>query len=53
MHASTFIKLPTSGLIPDEIAESIVYRLKPNKSEPNAPFAKLIEGGGDFASLLS
>jgi len=53
MHHSTYIKFPASGLTPDEIAETVVYRLKPNPSEPVHPVAKIIEGGGDFAGLLS
>lgn len=53
MYASTFIKVPTAGLNPDEIAESVAYRLKPNTSEPITPYAKMIEGGGDFAGLLA
>lgn len=53
MHHSTFIKFPASGLTPDEVAESVVYRLKPNTTEPITPVAKIIEGGGDFAGLLS
>lgn len=53
MFASTFIKMPSAGLTPDEIAESVCYRLKPNTTEPITPVAKLIEGGGDFAGLLS
>ena len=53
MHHSTFIKFPASGLTPDEVAASVVYRLKPNTTEPITPVAKIIEGGGDFAGLLS
>lgn len=53
LFASTFIKVPTAGLNPDEIAETVAYRLKTNVSEPITPFAKIIEGGGDFAGLLS
>lgn len=53
MYNSTFIKIPIAGFIPDEIAESVVYRLKPNTTEPITPVAKIIEGGGDFAGLLS
>lgn len=53
LYASTFIKVHASGLTPDEIAESVCYRLKPNTTEPVHPYAKLIEGGGDFAGLLS
>lgn len=53
MFASTFIRIPISGLVPDEIAATVSYRLKPNTAEPITPVAKLIEGGNDFASLLS
>lgn len=53
MYASTFIKIPASGLTPDEIAESVCYRLKTNVTEPVTPVAKIIEGGGDPAGLLS
>jgi hypothetical protein len=53
MYNSTFIKVPIAGFVPDEIAETVVYRLKPNTTEPIMPVAKIIEGGGDFAGLLS
>ena len=53
MHNSTFIKVPIAGLVPDEIADSVIYRMKPNPTEPNTPVAKIIEGGGDFAGLLT
>lgn len=53
MHNSTFIKVPVAGLVPDEVADSVIYRMKPNTTEPTTPVAKIIEGGGDFASLLT
>jgi hypothetical protein len=53
MHNSTFIKVPVAGLVPDEVADSVIYRMKPNTAEPTTPVAKIIEGGGDFASLLT
>jgi len=53
MYNSTFIKVPIAGFVPDEIAETVCYRLKPNTTEPIPPVAKIIEGGGDFAGLLS
>lgn len=53
MYASTFIRIPITGLIPDEIAATVSYRLKSNTAEPITPVAKLIEGGSDFGGLLS
>jgi hypothetical protein len=53
MFASTLVKVPIAGLIPDEIAEIVIYRLKPNTTEPNYPVAKIIEGCSDFAGLLA
>jgi hypothetical protein len=53
MHASTYVKVSIAGLVPDEIAETVVQKLKPNQSEPITPFAKIIEGAGDFGSLLT
>jgi len=53
MHNATFIKVPVAGLVPDEVADTVIYRMKPNTTEPTTPVAKIIEGGGDFASLLT
>jgi hypothetical protein len=53
MYASTFIRIPITGLVPDEIAATVSYRLKSNTAEPITPVAKLIEGGSDFGGLLS
>lgn len=53
MHHSTYIKFPSAGMTPTEVADTVVYRLKPNPTEPVTPVAKIIEGGGDFAGLLS
>jgi hypothetical protein len=53
MYASTFIRITITGLIPDEIAATVSYRLKSNTSEPITPVSKLIEGGNDLAGLLS
>lgn len=42
-----------AGLNPDELAETVTYRLKPNVSEPLTPVAIIIEGGSDFKGLLN
>ena len=53
LFASTYVKMPIAGLVPDEIADAVQYRLKPNTSEPPCPVAKQIEGAGDFGGLLT
>ena len=40
-------------MTPDELAEAVAYRIKPNVSEPLTPIATIIEGGSDFKSLLT
>jgi hypothetical protein len=50
---STFIKLDAAGLNPTELCDAVSFRVKPKVSEPLRPIAKIIEGGGDFKSLLT
>ena len=50
---STFIKIDAAGLNPTELSEAVAFRVKPKNSEPLRPIAKIIEGGGDFKSLLT
>lgn len=51
---STFIKLQSAGLTPDEVADSVIYRLKRSTSAPLVPVANIIEGGaGSFKDLLT
>jgi hypothetical protein len=42
-----------AGLNPDELAEAVTYKLKPNLSEPLTPVATVIEGASDFKGLLT
>ena len=52
LYHSTFIKVQSAGLTPDEIADSVVCRLKRSTSEPLVPVAVIIEGGaGSFKDL--
>lgn len=54
LYHSTFIKVQSAGLTPDEIADSVVCRLKRSTSEPLVPVAVIIEGGaGSFKDLLT
>lgn len=50
---SAYIPINAAGLTPDELAEAVTYRLKPNVSEPLTPVAIVIEGGSDFKGLLT
>jgi len=50
---SSFIQINAAGLSPDELADAVTYRLKPNVSEPLTPVAIVIEGGSDFKGLLT
>lgn len=53
MYDSTYIRIDSAGLSPDEVCQAVTFRLKPKVSEPLRPIAKIIEGGGDFKSLLT
>lgn len=54
LYHNTFIKVQSAGLTPDEIADSVVYRLKRSTSEPLVPVATIIEGGASsFKDLLT
>lgn len=54
MFDSTYIKVDIAGLSPDELAKSVVVRLKPNQAEPLRPVAEIIEdGAGSFKELLT
>lgn len=54
LYHSTFIKVQSAGLTPDELAESVVYRLKRSTSAPLVPVATIIEGGASsFKDLLT
>lgn len=54
LYNSTYIKLQSAGLTPDEVADSLVYKLKPSQEEPLVPVATVIEGGaGSFKDLLT
>ena len=51
---STYIKVDISGMTPDELADSVLVRMKPNESEPLRPIAHIIEdGAGSFKELLT
>jgi len=54
LYHSTFIKAQSAGLTPDEIAESVCYKLKRSTSAPLVPVATIIEGGASsFKDLLT
>jgi hypothetical protein len=53
LYDHTYIRVETAGMTPDEITETVKFRVKSNASAPNRPIAKQIEDGGDFKSLLT
>ena len=53
MYDSTYVKIDAAGLDPTELCDAVSFRVNPKVSEPLRPVAKIIEGGGDFKSLLT
>ena len=53
LFVSTYVKLDVAGMTPDELAESVMARLKPNSAVPLRPIAHVIEDGGSFKDLLT
>jgi len=53
LYNHTYIKIDVAGMTPDEITETVKFRVKSNESAPNRPIAKQIEDGGDYKSLLT
>ena len=53
LYDSTYIKLDISGMNPDELAGSVMARIKPNAATPLRPVAYIIEDGGSFKDLLT
>ena len=49
----TYVKLDVAGMTPDEVTDTIKYRLKPDETGPNRPIGKQIEDAGDYKSLLT
>jgi YHS domain-containing protein len=52
-HEDQFIRLDAAGLVPDELADAVQWRLKTDEGLPLRPLALQIEGAGDFKSLLT
>ena len=53
LYDSTYVKVDIAGMTPEELTETILVRMKPNKSEPLRPIAHIIEdGAGSFKELL-
>ena len=53
LYDSTYIKLDVAGMNPDELADSVMVRMKPNAAAPLRPIAHIIEDGGSFKDLLT
>ena len=49
----TYIKVDVAGMSPEEICDTVKFRIKTNESAPLRPIAKQIEDGGDFKGLLT
>ena len=47
------MKVEAAGLTPDELALTVTTRIKPFDSDTLTPVATIIEGAGDFKSLLT
>lgn len=52
-HEEQFIRLDAAGFTPDELTESVASRLRPDEGIPLRPLPIVIEGAGDFKSLLT
>ena len=52
-YDNQYIKLDSAGLTPDELTDAVTCRVKLDDDLPLRPLAILIEGGGDFKSLLT
>jgi len=48
-----YLKLDSAGLRPDEIADAVAWRLRPDETVPLRPTARRLEDGTDFKSLLT
>lgn len=48
-----YLKLDSAGLRPDEIADAVEWRLRPDETVPLRPTARRLEDGTDFKSLLT
>jgi YHS domain-containing protein len=53
-YDQTYIKIDIAGLTPDEVCETVKFRLKPDESAPLRPIGKVMEEpSGDYKSLLT
>lgn len=53
-YDQTYIKMDIAGLTPDEVCETVKFRLKIDESAPLRPIGKIIEEpSGDFKALLT
>jgi len=52
-YESQFIRIDSAGLVPDELTDCVSCKIKPDDDLPLRPLAILIEGSGDYKSLLS
>ena len=48
-----YLKLDSAGLNPDEVADAVAWRLRPDETVPLRPVAKRLEGCGDFKACLT
>jgi hypothetical protein len=53
-YDQTYIKIDIAGLTPNEVCETVKFRLKSDESAPLRPIGKVIEEpSGDYKSLLT
>jgi hypothetical protein len=52
-YENQYIKLDSAGLTPDELTDAVTCRVKPDDDLPLRPLAVVIEGAGDYKSLLT
>lgn len=53
LYNHTYIKVDVAGMSPEEIAETVKFRIKSNESAPLRPIAKQIPDVGSFKDLLT
>lgn len=53
MYNHQYFKFDVSGLTPDEVADAVEWKIRPDETIPLRPVAKILENGADFKSLLT
>ena len=53
LYDSTYVKVDTTGMDPDEVTDAVLAKMKPNAAVPLRPIAHVIEEAGSFKELLT